>query len=501
MADKSLIVIGAGLAGLSAGCYARMNGYRTRVVEHNRVPGGVAAAWRKDGYLFDGGIHFMMGTKPETAESKLFDDLGVPLLDKVVPMKVYGRYLDENKGRRIDLTQDLDKFGLDLKAYSGEDTEVIEDLIAAARKLRGMDLGSMGMSQPPELAGIAGRLKDMWAMRRVLKVFTGRFGKSVEDLGKDIKDPWLRELLKSLFLPCVPVWFLAMVLALLADGQLGYLEYGSQDFVQGIARKYQELGGEVSYEATVEEIQVEDGRAVGVVLAGGETLRADAVISAADGHGTIFKLLGGRFADKKIRQRYAKWKLTPSGLIFTFGVTREFPEEVPLTTINLMHPLTVAGRKVGGMLVRIFNYSLNFAPPGKSVIQVELEEPDFEYWHELEARNHGQYNEEKERLTADILSRLEKHYPGLSAKVEVVDVATPHTIWRYTLNHKGAAMAWMPTTKFFKTSLPRTLPGLKNFCMAGQWVMGGGVLPALYSGRHAVQILCHQDGQVFEPRD
>jgi phytoene dehydrogenase-like protein len=501
MSDKSLIIIGAGLAGLSAGCYARMNGYRTRIVEHNKIPGGVAAAWRKDGYLFDGGIHFMMGARPGSAESKLFDDLGVPLQDKVVPMKVYGRYLDENKGRRIDLTQDLDKFGLDLKAYSGEDTEVIEGLIAAARKLQGMDLGSMGMTHPPELAGITGRLKDMWSMRRVLKVFTGKFGKSVEEMGKDIKDPWLRELLKNLFLPCVPVWFLAMILALLADGRLGYLECGSQDFVQGIARKYQEMGGEVAYEATVEEILVEDGRAVGVALAGGETLRADAVISAADGHGTIFKLLGGRFADKKTRQRYASWKLTPSGLIFTFGVAREFPEEIPLTTINLMHPLTVAGRKVGGMLVRIFNYSSNFAPPGKSVIQVELEEPDFEYWHELQARNHGQYNEEKERLTSDILSRLEKHYPGLSAKVEAVDVATPHTIWRYTLNHKGAAMAWLPTTEFFKTPLPRTLPGLKNFCMAGQWVMGGGVVPALYSGRHAVQILCHQDGKVFQPEE
>jgi phytoene desaturase len=499
MAEKSLIIIGAGLAGLSAGCYARMNGYRTRIVEHNKVPGGVASAWRKDGFLFDGGIHFMMDARPGTAESKLFDDLGISLQDKIVPMKVYGRYLDENKGRRIDLSQDLDKLGRDLKAFSGEDTEVIDSLIAAARKLQGLDLGSMGMSRPPELAGIAGRLKDMWSMRRALKVFSGKFGKSVEELGKDIKDPWLRELLKNLFLPCVPVWFLAMILALLADGQLGYLECGCQDFVQGIAGKFQELGGEVSYEATVEEVLVEDGRAAGVVLAGGETLRADAVVSAADGHGTIFKMLGGRFVDRKTRLRYDSWKLTPSGLIFTFGVAREFPDEVPLTTINLMHPLTAAGRKVNGMLVRIFNYSPHFAPPGKSVIQVELEEPDFDYWHDLQARNHGLYNEEKERLTADILSRLEKHYTGLAAKVEAVDVATPHTIWRYTLNRKGAAMAWMPTTEFFKTPLPRTLPGLKNFTMAGQWVVGGGVLPALYSGRHAVQILCHQDGRAFQP--
>jgi phytoene desaturase len=44
----------------------------------------------------------------------------------------------------------------------------------------------------------------------------------------------------------------------------------------------------------------------------------------------------------------------------------------------------------------------------------------------------------------------------------------------------------------------RTLPGLKDFYMAGQWVMpGGGVPSCLYSGRHAVQLLCKQDGRPF----
>jgi phytoene desaturase len=501
MDEKSLIIIGAGLAGLSAGCYARMNGYRVRIFEHHTQPGGVAAAWRKNGFLFDGGIHFLTGARPSDGLQRLFDDLGVNLRDKVVPMKVYGRYLDENKGRRIDLTQDLDKFGRELKAYCGEDAGLIDGLIAAAHKLRGQDLSELGLSRPPELSNLGGRLKEMWTVRRALKVFGGRYGRSVEEFGREVRDPWLRELLKNLFLPAVPVWFLIMLLALLADGQLGYLEGGCQDLVQSIAGHFDSLGGEVVYGATVEEIRVEENRAVGVRLEDGRTFSSEAVVSAADGRSTLFKMLGGRDVDKKTRQRYDSWALTPSVLMVNFGVAREFPDEVPMTTVVLLHPLNLAGRKCGTLLVRIFNYSAWFAPAGKAVVQVELEEADFDYWNDLRARDRALYDAEKDRLASDVLNRLEKHFPGLSSRVEVTDVTTPYTVWRYTLNQRGAPMAWMPTPEFFKTALPRTLPGLRGFCQAGQWVIGGGVLPVLYSGRHAVQILCHEEGREFRPRE
>ena len=98
----------------------------------------------------------------------------------------------------------------------------------------------------------------------------------------------------------------------------------------------------------------------------------------------------------------------------------------------------------------------------------------------------------------EILQRLERHYPGISLQVEVTDVATPYTTWRYTLNHKGAWEGWLMTPEVITTPIERTLPGLTNFYMAGQWVMpGGGVSPCLYSGRHVVQLLCHSDRKSF----
>jgi phytoene dehydrogenase-like protein len=148
------------------------------------------------------------------------------------------------------------------------------------------------------------------------------------------------------------------------------------------------------------------------------------------------------------------------------------------------------------MTLRLFNYSEHFAPPGKTVAQVYFE-TEWDYWSALQ-HDRTRYDAAKAQLAAEALAALERRYPGIAAEVEVTDVATPYTTWRYTLNRHGAYTGWLPTPTALMTSVRRTLPGLSRFYMAGQWVMpGGGVTPSLYSGKHAVQLLCRDDGKRF----
>ena len=51
--EKSIIIIGGGIAGLSAGCYAQMNGYQSQIFEMHHLPGGLCTAWERKGYVFD----------------------------------------------------------------------------------------------------------------------------------------------------------------------------------------------------------------------------------------------------------------------------------------------------------------------------------------------------------------------------------------------------------------------------------------------------------------
>ena len=497
MPEEPVIIIGAGLAGLAAGCYAQMNGYQSHIFEHHAHPGGVAACWRRGEYLIDGGIHFVMGHKPGTGLYDLYRELGIVPGCRFVDLPGYGRFIHEASGRSVHLGDDLDQWSAALKSLSPADARIVDEIIAGGRSMQGIDMSEIGMSRPPELTGAVDQVKDLWAMRRLLRFMVGKSSKKVADYTLEIQDPVLRTCINNLFLPQVPLYFIFMIMALVADRQLGLIQDGSSGFVGAMEERYRALGGEIAYRATVEEILVEHDRAVGVRLANGSEHRASAVISAADGRSTIFDMLGGRYIDAKIEKRYATWKTFDPLFMISCGVAQEFPGLPPFATIFVEQPLVVGPEEVTGVMLRYFNYGPDFAPAGKTVVQVEFE-TSWDYWNNLQQEDRAAYDAEKERIAWEVLVRLDAHHPGISSAVEVIDAATPYTTWRYTLNHRGSWGGWLMTSEAMTSAVERTLPGLSSFYMAGQWVMpGGGVPSSLYSGRHAVQLLCHEEGKPF----
>ncbi len=65
-------VIGAGVAGLSAGVHARLAVFDVEVFEAHTVAGGLCTTWRRQGFAFDGCIHYLMGTRPESPFHRLW---------------------------------------------------------------------------------------------------------------------------------------------------------------------------------------------------------------------------------------------------------------------------------------------------------------------------------------------------------------------------------------------------------------------------------------------
>ncbi|MCK5251553.1 MAG: NAD(P)/FAD-dependent oxidoreductase, partial [Thermoplasmata archaeon] len=97
-----------------------------------------------------------------------------------------------------------------------------------------------------------------------------------------------------------------------------------------------------------------------------------------------------------------------------------------------------------------------------------------------------------------VVAALDRRYPGLADQVEMRDVATPMTYQRYTGNWQGSFLGWLISTKTLRMRMSKTLPGLKDFYMAGQWVEPGGSVPtALMSGRHVIQVICKKDKKAF----
>jgi phytoene dehydrogenase-like protein len=247
----------------------------------------------------------------------------------------------------------------------------------------------------------------------------------------------------------------------------------------------------------VDKILVENNRTVGVRLTDGTEHRADVVISAADGHATIFDMLEGRYVNDKIKDYYANWSIFQPIIQVSMGIARDLSEEPHMVTYDLEEPITIAGEARERLGFKHYCYDPTMAPEGKSAVAVMIES-NHAYWKAL-AENHERYEAEKKDIAIKVIGQLEQHYPGITDQVEVVDVATPLTYERYTGNWQGSMEGWMITTQTMGKKMDKTLPGLENFFMIGQWVEpGGGLPPAATSARGVIETICEQEGKEFE---
>ena len=494
--EKSIIIIGGGLTGLSLGCYGRMNGYKTTIFEMHSIAGGVATAWKRKGYTIDGAMNWLMGSRPGTSFYKFWEELGA-----APGWKVYNnerQSIFENKeGKQFTVYCDTDRMEKYLLELAPEDEAPIKEFTGAIRSLN----MEMPVAKPAELYSFFEKVKMMRMagylifMRKWSKVTTTQYARR-------FKNPFLREMFVTAFGEDFPLAMSMMTLGMQNQKSAGYVIGGALALVGSIEKRYKELGGEIRCNARVEKILVENNKAVGIKLADSTEYRADWVISAADGRTTIFDMLGGKYIDEEIKNKYDNPRLFNPLIHVALGVNRKF-EDVP-PTINgfkfpLNKPITVAGKERRSLNLRLYNFDPTMAPAGKNVAVVAFE-TDYDYWKNL-LQNPEAYKAEKEKIADDVIAALEQRFPGITPQVEMRDVATPITWERYTGNWRGSYEGWMFDSKNLMSGMKKTLPGLENFYMAGQWVNpGGGMPPAAMSGNHTIQMICKREGKKFVAR-
>jgi phytoene dehydrogenase-like protein len=200
---------------------------------------------------------------------------------------------------------------------------------------------------------------------------------------------------------------------------------GSLEFARSIERRYLDLGGEIHYKSPVTKILVEHNRAVGIRLADGMEHRSDIIISAADGHTTIFKMLDGKYINNKIQDYYDKLPVFFPSIYIGLGVARSFddlPHSVSGLIFPLDEPVTIDGKERNRLGLQIFNFDPSLAPEGKIALRVMLDS-DYERWKQLK-QNPDRYKAEKEQIADKVITLLDQRFPGLAAQVEMCDVAT-----------------------------------------------------------------------------
>ncbi|MFO7952895.1 MAG: NAD(P)/FAD-dependent oxidoreductase [Bacillota bacterium] len=495
MNEKSIIIIGGGLTGLSAGCYGRMNGYRTSIFEMHSIAGGVCTAWKRKGYIIDGAVNWVIGTRPGTEFHRFWEELGAAPGWKINNHDLY-MVNESSDGKAFYVYCDADRLEEYLLEISAEDEGVIKELTGAIRKASTL---SMPVDKPQENYSMLDKVKMIKMITQV--GFFKKWGTiSIGDFAARFKNPFLREMLNESFGPENPMIMVLFVLGFQHSKSAGYIIGGALALVGSIEKRYLDLGGEIFYNSRVVKILVENNRVVGVRLADGSEHRADWVISAADGRTTIFDMLDGAYLDEKVKRKYDNPNLFQPLVYVGLGVAREFvdlPASIGGLNFPLSKPIVIAGEEKKTINVRSYNFDPTMAPQGKNTLVVQFT-TDYDYWHKLR-QEQEKYRAEKAAIVQAVIAGLEERFPGITGQVEMTDLATPITWERYTGNWRGSYEGWMFDSDFSPlSSMRKTLPGLKNFFMAGQWVNpGGGIPTAVMSGNHTIQMICKEDKKSF----
>ena len=493
--SKKIIIIGAGIAGLSAACYARMNGYEAEIYEMHDKPGGLCTSWRRKGYTIDGCIHWLTGSSPKNSFHQLWEELGAVQGRRMINHDVFYRYTGEN-GKTLSVYCDANKLEKHLKEIAPEDTPAIKLL---CRLIRRFSRFQSPIGKPYELYKFFDIFKLMMKMLPYFHDMNFCNSMTIGEFATRFKNPFLREIFPNILQEKdYPLLSLIFTLGSLHAGDGAFPEGGSLAFAQAIEKRCLDLGAKIYYKNKAVKILEEDGKATGIRLADGREIKGDYVISAADLHTTLFEMLEGKHIDPKHRELFDTVKLMPSMVQVSFGVNKDF-SSLPRCVGEVYRTQALQDWGVDWTIIRNYCFDPTLAPPGKSIVVTGFTINDFAYWEKL-AGDKEAYRAEKEKILKVFTEELEQKYPGFKDAIEVADVATPLTYVRYTGNWKGTFMTWIISpdkAKRFRT-ISKTVPDLENFWLSGMWVQPpGGVPTGAMTSRDILQIICKRDGVKF----
>jgi len=490
--SKKVVIIGGGIAGLSAGIYAAMNGFETEIIEMHDVAGGQCTAWDRKGYRFDYCLHWLVGTS-KGAFNEIWKETNVINSEtEIIDHEIHSRILDE-EGNEFIIYSNIDSWEKYLIELAPEDKASIQKMCSDMRK-----------SALLEPFALAPELRSMFDYIRILPKMLPMFN-VIRKFGRMTCGEYFEKLnfkndrIKTIFFAMYgnrdfsALAFIFM-LGWYNQKNAGYIKGGSYPLAQRMVEKFRKLGGTLTYKKKVEKIIVESNVAKGILLSDGTKIPADYVISAADGYSTIFKLLDTKYMSKEIDFAYKYWELFTPIVQVSFGINKVIPSNSPIL-INISKEMLIGKTKLeNGYSVMNYSFDTTMAPEGKTTIILRFDSP-WKLWENMDAK---EYKAEKLQIQKDATTYLEKEYPGISEFIEVIDVATPKTDVRYTGVKDGAYEGFMPSKNNMMKSLKMQLSGLQNFYMAGQWLFpGGGLPPSAQTGKWAVQLICKKEKQQF----
>ena len=497
--EYDAIIIGSGMGGLTTGAILSKEGWKVLVLEKHYTAGGFTHIFKRPGYEWDVGIHYVgdMGRTNSFAR-KLSDYITDGQLDWADMGDVYDRIVIGDK--IFDFRKGTENLKQDLKDYFPEEQEAIDsyfDLVFSAVKAnRGFYL-EKGM--PGWISRIFGTrmrkkmlqhsnkttlevISQITGNQKLIKVLTGQFG----DYG----------------LPPAKSSFAMHAILVRHYFNGGYFPVGgSSRIVKTIDRVIEKAGGTILVNAEVDKVVIKNNKAIGVQLADGQVIHGKKIVSNAGVHLTANKLLPDnlRYA-KELKSRLADIKPSSAHICLYVGLEGT-PESLNLPKANYWvypnegsHDENIAAfaEDINNQLPLVYisfpsakdpEWSERY--PGNSTIDILSVMPYeiFEKWEGTRwMKRPEEYNELKEELSTRLLNELYKLEPQTKGKVVHYELSSPLTTKNFVNYSRGEIYGLEHTPERFAQSILKPATGVKNFYLTGQDVSTAGVVGAMASG-------------------
>lgn len=476
MAD--ILIIGAGVAGLSAGIYAALAGHHPVLCEKNAVAGGNLTGWQRGQYHIDNCVHWLTGTNPATDTYAMWRELGA--LGGVELVRHESLYTCEHGGRRLSLVRDLDALEREMLALSPADKEEISLFCNAVRAMQCIS----GIAQSHQ-TGNCPTVRQIASLPTLARYY----GMTTGELASHFHSEVIRFFLTSFLTEHFASLALITVFAHFCGDNADLPRAGSAAMAQRMEARLRELGGEIMLKSAVKRINRGcDGSARSVTLANGTLIDADYVIVTVD----PAQVFGG-LIDVPMPHSLGRLYNRPGLSRFScFQCAFSCPADMVDFCSDIIFRLPPDMQKRLGtdrLIVREFSHEPDFAPPGETVLQtmVFCDENCCREFIALR-KQRSEYDSVKKRLGAAVREALVWKFPKMDGALRLIDSWTPATYRRYVGTEVGSFMGFA----FGSFVLPRMengqIDGIANVSLATQWLQAPGGLPiAAQSGRQAVR--------------
>lgn len=478
-----IVIVGGGIAGLSAGIYARLAGFEAEIYEKNPTAGGQCTGWNRKGCHIDNCIHWLNGTKKGTSLRGVWETVGA--LEKDTRFVESDRFFTSMTGDcRVTLWKDPERTLAELTALSPEDAEEIRKFMRHVQYAADCE---MPAEKPMDAMNPIDCIRLGASMANMPKVMKEYGSIDMKAFAERFRHPAL----KALFTDYMPADYVAssfiVSYASVMSGNGEIPAGGSLAMTNRMVKKFTELGGRLHCSAGVKRILIADKRAVGIETEDRQTVEADYVISAVDTMELFSRLIGEQYMDKKWRACYEDRDSYPlfSAVQAAFAADASAYRETGICFFDCA-PFSVGERRTERLSVKSYEYEPDFAPEGKTVLQVNIPQYDreFRYWKNLDRET---YEAKKREAANAIGERLAAQFPELSGHMELLDCWTPVTYERYCNSWHGAYMSFITKKGVKSFRVKGTVKGVKNLYIASQWIMAPGGLPvAVTAGKFAV---------------